>query len=83
MSEHHPHPRHYALDVDALPVRLALLEYCGVLAETLRRVVTALDEGEHGRGRAIEELAVLAVLIHYLRRRLAEPAELESDGETT
>ncbi len=84
MSEH-PHPRRYALDVDAMPVRLALLEYCGVLAEALHRAVQAIDEGEAGRARALEELGMLSVLIHYLRRRLSElePAEPESDGGAT
>lgn len=88
MSEH-PHPRRsaYALDLDAPAIQGAVYDYLAVLAETLRRVVTAIDAGEHGRAQALEELGMLSVLIHYLRRRLSElaPAEPapESDGGAT
>jgi len=68
-----PQPPPFALDLDAEPVQLAVLRYLSVMAETLRRC--AVEQGNEGRARAIEELALVQVLAHYLARRLGELAE--------
>ncbi len=66
-----------ALDLDAPAIQGAVYDYLAVLAEGLRRVAKAVALGNRGRRLALEELAIVSVLVHYLRRRLSElePAE--------
>jgi hypothetical protein len=63
----------FALDLDAPPIQEACLRYLSTMAETLRRCADAVERGNEGRARAIEELALVQVLAHYLARRLTEP----------
>jgi hypothetical protein len=75
-------PPPFALDLDAEPVQLAVLRYLSVMAETLRRAADAIEQGNEGRARAIEELGLLSVLCHYLGLRLGEPAKpAEAPGQ--
>jgi hypothetical protein len=64
----------FALDLDHPAIKLACLRYLSVMGETLRRAALALEDGNEGRPRAIEELGLVQVLAHYLTRRLSEPA---------
>ncbi len=66
-------PRHgHALDLDQPPIQAAVFEYLAVLGEGLERVAKAVALGNRGRRLALEELAIVSVLVHYLRRRLSE-----------
>ncbi len=71
-----------ALDLDAEPIKLAVLRYLSVMGETLRRTADAVEQGNAGRARAIEELSLLQVLAHYLGRRLSDPDPDPDPGET-
>jgi hypothetical protein len=64
----------FALDLDAPPIQQAVLRYLSVMGETLTRAAAAVEDGNKGRPRAIEELSCLQVLAHYLARRLGELA---------
>jgi hypothetical protein len=78
-----PQPPPFALDLDAEPVQLACLRYLSTMAETLHRAADAIEDGNRGRPRAIEELSLLQMLAHYLARRLGELAEPHGgQGET-
>jgi hypothetical protein len=70
-----PPPPPFALDLDHPAGQQAVLRYLSVMAETLRRAADAVEDGNEGRPQAIDELACLQVLCHYLCRRLTEPAE--------
>jgi hypothetical protein len=70
----------FALDLDHPAIKLACLRYLSTMAETLRRSADAIEQGNGRRPRAIEELALLQVLCHYLCRRLTEPAEPGPSG---
>jgi hypothetical protein len=63
-----------ALDLDAEPIKLAVLRYLSVMGETLTRAADAVEQGNAGRARATEELSLVQVLAHALARRLSEPA---------
>jgi hypothetical protein len=70
-----PPPPPFALDLDHPAIQQAVLRYLSVMGETLRRAADATLQGNGGRPRALEELALLQVLCHYLCRRLSEPAD--------
>jgi DNA-binding transcriptional regulator YdaS (Cro superfamily) len=73
MTGPHPALPPFALDLDAPPIQQACLRYLSVMGETLRRAADAIEQGGTGRAQAIEELALLQVLCHYLTQRLSEP----------
>jgi hypothetical protein len=76
-------PPPFALDLSAPAIQMAVLRYLAVMGETLTRAADAVEQGNDGRARAIEELSLLQVLAHYLTRRLSEPAGMEdaNDGD--
>jgi hypothetical protein len=69
-----PQPPPFALDLDAPPIQEAVLRYLAQMGAAITRCADAVEQGNEGRARAIEELALLQVLAHYLGRRLGEPA---------
>jgi hypothetical protein len=76
-----PPPPPFALDLDHPAIKLACLRYLSTMAETLRRAADAIEHGNGGRPRAIEELGLVQVLCHYLCRRLSEPADGKPEPE--
>jgi hypothetical protein len=64
----------FALDLDQLAIQQACLRYLAQMGAAITRCADAIEQGNPGRARAIEELACLQVLAHYLARRLGEPA---------
>jgi hypothetical protein len=74
-------PPPFALDLSHPAIKLACLRYLSVMGETLRRAADATLQGNGGRPRAIEELALLQVLCHYLCRRLSKPADGKPEPE--
>jgi hypothetical protein len=73
----------FALDLDAPPIQEACLRYLAQMGDAITRCADAIEQGNPGRARAIEELSCLQVLAHYLGRRLSELAEPHGgQGET-
>jgi hypothetical protein len=68
-------PPLFALDLDAPPIQEAVPRYLSVMGAAITRCADAVEQGNEGRARAIEELALLRVLVHYLARRLGELAD--------
>jgi hypothetical protein len=64
----------FALDLDAPPIQQAVLRYLAQMGDAITRCADSIEQGNEGRAQAIEELACLQVLAHYLARRLGEPA---------
>jgi hypothetical protein len=52
-----------------------VLRYLAQMGAAITRCADAIEQGNEGRARAVEELACLQVLAHYLGRRLSEPGE--------
>jgi hypothetical protein len=73
-------PPLFALDLDAPPIQEACLRYLAQMGAAITRCADAVERGNEGRPRAIEELSCLQVLCHYLCRRLSEPAEPGPSG---
>ncbi len=67
----------HAIDLDQPAIQHSVLRYLAVMAETLARTANAIETGNPGRERAREELATLALLVHYLSRRLGEAVSTE------
>jgi hypothetical protein len=77
-----PQPPPFAIDLDAPPIQEAVLRYLAQMGAAITRCADAIEQGNEGRARAIEELACLQVLAHYLGRRLSEPAKpAEAPGQ--
>jgi hypothetical protein len=68
--------------LDAPPIQEACLRYLAQMGDAITRCADAIEDGNEGRARAIEELACLRVLARYLARRLSEPGEpAEAPGQ--
>jgi hypothetical protein len=77
-----PQPPPFALDLDHPAVQQAVLRYLAQMGDAIARCADAIEDGNPGRARAIEELGLLSVLCHYLARRLGEPAKpAEAPGQ--
>jgi hypothetical protein len=72
-------PPPFALDLSHPAVQQAVLRYLAQMGAAIARCADAIEQGNGGRARAIDELSCLQVLCHYLCRRLSEPAD---DGGT-
>lgn len=62
----------YALNVDEPAVQAAIIQYLGTIGAGLVRVAEAVEQAD--RAKACEELVIVSLLVHYLRRRLTETA---------